>query len=110
MTKKKPKFYQKSGKIYSFEELTNGRYVYNNHGISRGFYKGLLISVCLNFLYRGWAIGCFDTFKTVKHEYSAIGQISIFTFFVFFSSFILHPFDTTRRTYMNDSNFSESKV
>jgi hypothetical protein len=96
---------QKKAKI-----LSKMKYIWKQHGIQRGFFRGVVSSIWLNAAYRGTSIGFFDTLKTLNNEYSKAQMILLTSIFVGVSSIFFHPLDTVRRTYMSEINFNETTV
>ena len=96
---------QKKAKI-----ISKMKYIWNHHGISKGFFRGLISSIWLNAGYRGSSIGFFDTIKTLDNQLSKFQIFLCTSVFVGLSSIIFHPLDTVRRTYMSDINFNETNV
>lgn len=96
---------QKKAKIFS-----KMRYIWGQHGIQRGFFRGVISSIWLNAAYRGSSIGFFDTIKTLNSDYTKAQMILYTSIFVGVSSIFFHPLDTIRRTYMNEINFNETTV
>ena len=107
MTKKEPKLAKKSSKFF---KLFIKRYVWKNHGLQKGLYRGLVSSLFLNVVYRGYSIGFYDTYKNVNQSHSVMQKIAVYSAVVCASSLVFHPLDTIRRIYMNENNYGKTKV
>lgn len=75
-----------------------------------GFYRGIISTILLNCIYRGYSIGFHDTYKTVNQDHSIFLKLFAYGLFVMSASVVLHPLDTIRRTYMNENNYNQTKV